>query len=767
MLSNPTNALHSRQRQHRRQQSTPTAFDSVKISDLPNIQRNHGHRRGMSLDQRRRQTPPQDRLVCSINPGFTTPQHLLRETQQQRLVRPGVPNVQFGDDHNYLNSPVVTPHRHPTDPSFLHQYGENLHEAAYFGTIHPQIDFTPNEYHSNTDFYPFSQDSSLAPSPSYLELSSSFGNGNNNHNLENETYSRRSSVSRRISDGILHQVSQFENLALLSPQRPLTPSNHNIPGYYPPTPTDTPRTHMMKQSYMNARFMDGFDTSMEETIKPSVSQRSRGIFDDMRNEIEMKQNANQPQSGPVIEKSSLQSTQAPIPTENNVSLTSLNSDLKTNDQFCHGSNISSNSTNISPILTGYLSSPEEAQNSYQTVRETDSSIKTCTGPPAQSSSQSIQSRRKSAHRKSQSSSTLNIEEAITETGVTIDDITRFISGPDPLDGGKWLCMYPECNKRFGRKENIKSHVQTHLGDRQFQCPYCKKCFVRQHDLKRHAKIHSGVKPYPCQCGNSFARHDALTRHRQRGMCIGAFEGVVKKVAKRGRPRKYRPNDDERLEKSARTLRKNHLTSGASSTSGCSESGDAPSPRSDLDEMPDNKTYADFEYYQAPLSIQTSSFHYQPTRTSETCSYGSSAFLEASTSKRPVSTQGSYPEISLESSNVLNPHPRSKHLTNTNNFPSSPMMCESKSSPRSSHKYFSMELGPSSDVDFPLSASEMSALSGSGDDLFFEAFTGPEESSRILDLHCEQDLSIGKRNSLFSHATNDFFPISSNVYFGSS
>ncbi|CCU74187.1 C2H2 type zinc finger containing protein [Blumeria hordei DH14] len=752
MLSNPTNALHSRQRQHRRQQSTPTAFDSLKVSNLPSIQRNHGHRRGMSLDQRRRQTPPQDRLVCSINPGFTTPQHLLRETQQQRLVRPGVSNVQFGDDHNYLNSPVITPHRNPTDPNFLHQYGETLHEAAYFGSIHPQIDFAPNEFHSNTDFYPYTQDSSLAPASSFLELSSSFGNSINN--LDNETYSRRNSVSRRISDGILHQVSQFENLALQSPQRPLTPSNHNIPGwycfysdlsrtltetgYYPPTPTDTPRTHMMKQSYMNARFMDGYDTSMEETIKPSVSQRSRGIFDDMRNEIEMKQNTNQLQSGLVLEKSSLQSIPAPIPAQNLVSLNSLNSDLKIDEQFCNGSNISSNSTNISPILTGYPSSPEKSLNSYATVRKTDSSTKPRIGPPAQPSSQSIQSRRKSAHRKSQSSSTLNIEEAITETGVTIDDIASFISGPDPLDGGKWLCMYPECNKRFGRKENIKSHVQTHLGDRQFQCPYCQKCFVRQHDLKRHAKIHSG-----------------------------GLEGVVKKVAKRGRPRKYRPNDEERLEKSARTQRKNHLISGASSTSGCSESGDAPSPRSDLDEIPDNKTYADYEYYQAPLSIQTSSFNYQPTRPSEACSYGSSAVLEASTSKRPVSMQGSYPEISLEIPHVLNPLPRSKHLPNTHNFPSSPMMCESKPSPRSSHKYFAMELGPSSDGDFPLSASEMSALSGSGDDLFFEAFTGSEENTRIHDLHCEQDLSIGKRNSLFSHATNDFFPISSNVYFGTS
>ena len=144
-----------------------------------------------------------------------------------------------------------------------------------------------------------------------------------------------------------------------------------------------------------------------------------------------------------------------------------------------------------------------------------------------------------------------ISASINETDVTLDDIAQFIEGPNPEDN-KWICKYDDCNKRFGRKENIKSHVQTHLGDRQFKCDHCGKCFVRGHDLKRHAKIHSGAKPYPCRCGNAFARHDALTRHRQRGMCIGAFEGIVKKTIKRGRPRKHRPEMDERLDKASRT-----------------------------------------------------------------------------------------------------------------------------------------------------------------------------------------------------------------------
>ena len=145
----------------------------------------------------------------------------------------------------------------------------------------------------------------------------------------------------------------------------------------------------------------------------------------------------------------------------------------------------------------------------------------------------------------------NIDASIEETGITIDDIVAFIEGPDPEDN-KWICTYGGCNKRFGRKENIKSHVQTHLGDRQFKCDHCNKCFVRGHDLKRHSKIHTGVKPYPCACGNTFARQDALTRHRQRGMCTGAFKDAVRKMVKRGRPRKHRPEIEERQDKAART-----------------------------------------------------------------------------------------------------------------------------------------------------------------------------------------------------------------------
>ena len=161
---------------------------------------------------------------------------------------------------------------------------------------------------------------------------------------------------------------------------------------------------------------------------------------------------------------------------------------------------------------------------------------------------------------------LEMDASLEYTGISAEEVQRYISEQDPTTN-KWTCLYPECGKVFGRRENIRSHVQTHLGDRQYRCNGCGKCFVRQHDLKRHAKIHTGNKPYKCPCGAGFARQDALTRHRQRGMCVGGFPDAVRRQAKRGRPKKNRPEMDERVSKATRTRRA--LASAAASVSASS------------------------------------------------------------------------------------------------------------------------------------------------------------------------------------------------------
>lgn len=107
------------------------------------------------------------------------------------------------------------------------------------------------------------------------------------------------------------------------------------------------------------------------------------------------------------------------------------------------------------------------------------------------------------------------------TMMSLEAISSFIQGPEKSDG-KFVCLYNGCLKRFGRKYNIQSHIQTHLSDRPYCCPVCRSRFVRHHDLKRHIKIHGDQKPYVCPCGKSFVRTDALKRHRIRGICKGSI-----------------------------------------------------------------------------------------------------------------------------------------------------------------------------------------------------------------------------------------------------
>ncbi|TVY18394.1 Metallothionein expression activator [Lachnellula arida] len=745
MLSNP---LHTRQRQHRRQNSTPTAFEPVKASNLPNIQR-HGHKRGMSLDQRRRQTPPQDHTVSTTNQGYqTTQQHILRETQQQRLVRPGQ-QFNYDNDENYLSSPAVTPQRQSFDTGCMN-YGErgaNSPYSSYSGPLNTIINVDPNNFNGTNDFNLFSP-GALTPS-AFLDFSASLENLNDTSNGQDE--SRRSSNVRRISGGIIGRVAQFENLAMQSPQRPITPPNQNVSNYFPPTPMDTPHDRMVKQEQMNHRFLDSYDTSMEETLKPKGNRRARAVFEDMRKEAETNPVPSPPRTGPMPTTNTFDS--APMPTANFMSMSNLNVEFLKNEQQLDDLQFSPTSADPSPNMS-YHSSPEvshmpllhdafenkprlEAPSMYPEPPELHGHM---TSSPASSS----------PHRRSESVSSINIDETITDTGITIDDIANFIQGPDPRDG-KWVCLYPQCKKRFGRKENIKSHVQTHLGDRQFQCPHCRKCFVRQHDLKRHAKIHSGVKPYPCQCGNSFARHDALTRHRQRGMCIGAFEGVVKKTVKRGRPRKNRPDNEERVKKSSRTRSKNKAMSSASSTTGYSDSNGGNSPRSDIDIL-DDKPFSDYECTQSSSVMPSSSFEYSQAQ-SPVGDCVSPQAMQNTPSPAAFSSHSQFSHRGSISENISSPpHSPTKSIHSVHSYHSPPGLCESSSSPAPSNHYYELD-NVSNHGDGLTDGMSLANISEHDDEMFLQAFAA-SSANGMSQLERDPDLLMEKLEDAFGSAVDE-------------
>ena len=377
-------------------------------------------------------------------------------------------------------------------------------------------------------------------------------------------------------------------------------TNANIyADYFPITPATTP---FSKNAYTNKSFQSRTAESSPTRRDPNLTikashamQRGSSCQDNfaaMRQDTMSLDVPSPPNTAPSKGRQRNSVDLAAFPQPNFMNMSNLKMDIPGSTGGYNASNYSPMSNAVSSAISSFQSSPEMANMTL--FEDFDAAVENplmVTKPSELPRSQIVDElavcpspTKEAQHARSHSMSENDPEDWI-DTGVTCDEIASFIGWPE--NDNLWECLYPHCNKKFGRKENIKSHVQTHLGDRQFQCKDCLKCFVRQHDLKRHANIHSGVKPYACPCGKGFARHDALTRHRQRGMCVGAFEGTPKKVIKRGRPKKPRPDAEERLEKSAKTrqrvLEKRCLGEYASSASGSSASS-YPSPEQLFDDM---------------------------------------------------------------------------------------------------------------------------------------------------------------------------------------
>ncbi|KAI1807544.1 hypothetical protein F4811DRAFT_477439 [Daldinia bambusicola] len=611
MLSNPVHdgGLHARHRQHRRQNSTPTGYETMKIAtaNLPNLpsmnqqQQNQqrarmAHRRGMSLDTRRQQLIQQRMQPASTiptrqeyttvsnstnnNTGSITSQHVLREAQTHSIARPGPQQAyaNLASDDSYLISPHGTPRTQEFEGqgfgSLSNQQDMQIHLDMYNGRF-------PGNVTASQEFEQFP---SALSTPTLLSFQDS-PTGGPGWISEEETSSTRRN-SRRISNGIMDRVTKFEKLGI-EVQRPLTPPRQDATDYFPLTPKDTPHDRTIKHGQPPQRFSEGYDESMEETVKPtrqSSNGRSRTTFDEMRQAVESQVPMPMPNRSntlPLID--TFHQPSDPMVEFLDIDQV-VNGGIRV-EAFgglpmpSHPMSVNSN-TPITPQF-GEMSRSFDYKPTMQHPNLRTDSLASEDGFSIESSSR----RGTPHHRRNESMASIasaasiasiDIEKTKTSTGITMEDINQYISGPDPRDN-KWTCKFEDCNKKFGRKENIKSHVQTHLNDRQYKCPTCHKCFVRQHDLKRHAKIHTGIKPYPCECGNSFARHDALTRHKQRGMCIGAFEGVTRKIVKRGRPRKQRPDMEERKAKSHRTIKKNMSVSSISSQSGYSDTSAGNSP----------------------------------------------------------------------------------------------------------------------------------------------------------------------------------------------
>ncbi|KAK7969967.1 hypothetical protein PG988_009040 [Apiospora saccharicola] len=759
MLSHPPQSgLQARQqhlRQHRRQNSTPTATEAMKIatnnSNLPPMhqfqqqqqqRQRMSHRRGMSLDTRRHPMHTPTRQEFPTMQGFD-PNCFDGLPPQQDM------NLQFNFYEAQMNM-------------MMKKNQESFSESMS----------SPQDF----ELYP----SSSMSTPTFMNFSES-PNGGQGWISEGETsHSRRS--SRRISNGIMDRVSKFENMhpGMEGSQRPLTPPHQNATDYFPITPSDTPHNRTMKQSRVPQRFAEGYDESMEETIKPNRgNRRTRTTFDEMRQAAEVQPIAPAPSRSQTMPMPGTYEA-APVQDNNNyLAMGQMNNGMPIQTQF-HGMPRPSHPLSASSDFSHHASPMTPFMSEFQApleldvkpdLRHLDSGSDFNPGNGSQSTE--MPSRRVSPHRRTESVASIasaasiadiDIEQTKLTTGITMDDIHQYIEGPDPKDN-KWVCVFEDCNKRFGRKENIKSHVQTHLNDRQYKCPTCQKCFVRQHDLKRHAKIHTGIKPYPCECGNSFARHDALTRHKQRGMCIGAFDGVVRKVVKRGRPRKHRPDMDERKDKSTRTRRKNESISSTSSLSGYSDSSAVNSPENPdtdlemLDDIIHDISVGGVTMDPSNLQGAGSSTAAMPTLEID---HASSSHSPSATSIHSYVSQLSHMSLHPEAVSDLPSHPASPTKSISSPYNEPPELSQS-SSPPSSNRYFDNEpIAPRHDVMISAGAdnSNMANLTGleSSDDDILLQFTHNDPSMLMLG-------GDSKFDDAFD-STVDMFTTNDDLFFGS-
>ena len=531
MLSNPTSSIELRRKTHRRQNSTPTLeVPNVRPFPAP-IQRNtpqRGHRRGLSLDQHI-SLQPRERMIPTLGPiaQDDISVSLTDTTGQHHPQHP----LQVAQQHS-----LAQPGRSsPFENESIHHHHQQHHNHSHHMQSHPMD-------HAH-----------LHPSPEHP------------------------------STPILEIHPPQQQHLLPSPQTPhrqnFTPSPQMSQGQFGPAPAHYEEAVKKLKESVEAVYGPGSNVFINILPTPVATPQKRAL------------------TAPPQQMDS-----APIPLDFDNDGLGLGMDQSNGSQgfeahhspegsfYSPGFGSPAHSPYCSPIQQPMHSFMEPAPHlnfddppvlssaHFNSSQTTLADVEPMYSPAPGSISPDRSPRQMSI-------ADLSLETIIEDTGVSSEEVAALIEH-DP-NSNTFTCLFEGCGRKgFQRRENVRSHVQTHLGDRQYKCMHCSKTFVRPHDLKRHAKIHSGVKPYSCACGQTFVRQDALTRHRQRGSCSGAFEDAIPRVpAKRGRPRKKRPDMDDRLEKANRARRMNaarqqhdYSSSGGSSYGGSgSEAENSPSP----------------------------------------------------------------------------------------------------------------------------------------------------------------------------------------------
>ncbi|KNC98407.1 uncharacterized protein SPPG_06111 [Spizellomyces punctatus DAOM BR117] len=102
---------------------------------------------------------------------------------------------------------------------------------------------------------------------------------------------------------------------------------------------------------------------------------------------------------------------------------------------------------------------------------------------------------------------------------TFDELTDHVS-EDHIGSGQheYVCMWENCDrngKPFNQRQKVMRHIQTHTGDKPYQCTVCNQRFSESGIMTQHMRTHTGERPYKCPeptCERQFAIPGALTIH---------------------------------------------------------------------------------------------------------------------------------------------------------------------------------------------------------------------------------------------------------------
>ncbi|PKC01918.1 hypothetical protein RhiirA5_364560 [Rhizophagus irregularis] len=124
---------------------------------------------------------------------------------------------------------------------------------------------------------------------------------------------------------------------------------------------------------------------------------------------------------------------------------------------------------------------------------------------------------------------------------TFEELTGHVSDLHIGSGrSQYICYWEKCDRNgrpFTQRQKVMRHIQTHTGDKPYQCTICKKRFSEANIMTQHMRTHTGERPFKCtqpDCGREFSISGALTIHLR--VHTGEkpfkckFDGCVKRFA---------------------------------------------------------------------------------------------------------------------------------------------------------------------------------------------------------------------------------------------